>query len=103
MRTETRPWILHLGSSVTLERTIWWSQAPESDERGFQVEKETNMEHALVGLNSKGRGGAVKGKGFMMVWKMGNDSTSGHVRAEPAEGRWSVRVRVRPRQGSCSC
>lgn len=60
------------------------------------------MENALVGLNSKGRGGAVKGKGFMMVWKMGNDSTSGHVWAEPAEGRWMVRVRVRPGQGSCS-
>lgn len=64
MRRETRPQTQHHRSAAASVRTIGWSQAFESDEKGLwdrtgDTFQRTNMENSPVGLNSKGSGSWV--------------------------------------------
>ena len=47
------------------------------------------MENCLGQNTQRSRHGAVKGTGLMMVWKIRNNSLSGCVGAELAEGKHS--------------
>lgn len=51
--------------------------------------RRTNMENCLRQNTQRSRHGAVKGTGLMMVWKIRNNSLSGCVGAELAEGKHS--------------